>query len=70
MDNNNLNNEQNDAVNVNNQFKTEVKTDTFLQIDENEVKKHIYAFHRYTMNSNCLYCTLVYQFPKQTMVKP
>ncbi len=39
MDNNNLNNEQNDAVNVNNQFETEVKTDTFLQIDENEVKK-------------------------------
>ena len=57
MDNNNLNNEQNDAVintvpenagqdysvnetvNVNNQFETEERTDTFLQIDENEVKK-------------------------------
>ena len=34
------------------------------------VPPNIYAFHRYTRNSVCLYHTLVYQYPERTEVKP
>ena len=33
------------------------------------VPPNIYAFHRYTRNSICLYHTQAYQFLKQTEVK-
>ena len=34
------------------------------------VPSNIYAFHRYTRNSTCLYHTQVYQFLKRTEVEP
>ena len=34
------------------------------------VPPNIYAFHRYTRNSVCLYHTLAYQYLKRTEVKP
>ena len=34
------------------------------------VPSNIYAFHRYTRNSVCLYHTLVYQFLRRTEVEP
>ena len=34
------------------------------------VPPNIYAFHRYTRNSICLYCTLVNQYLERTEVKP
>ena len=34
------------------------------------VPPNIYAFHRYTRNSICLYHTQVYQFLKRNGVKP
>ena len=34
------------------------------------VPSNIYAFNRYTRNSTCLYCTLVYQFLRRTGVEP
>ena len=34
------------------------------------VPPNIYAFHRYTRNSICLYHTLAYQYLKRTEVKP